>query len=632
MRYYKLLAFLVIPTIIEAAQSFQFPKVIPNPTLEDITSTTYIINNPDLPKGASYKHLENFKQFIAERRKIESRVNDIIASSFKIPHVLLSFSEYNFSTLEENEEHALEFVQRFFITHTLISLINMLFDTRYQNCGQEGFCCSNNSDKIISQIDDHYSIQLFLFFNRIQKGIAHYQQKRDKNFFSTLLDPSFFTTLLDFNGKALNPYVILLFARSCNGLRSMYRALINDIIIHLSLIPESHYEKFPFLKFFQQQEAVVLNYYKSFPSDRELIQDFKSPVCGDHKESDCNAEHFFGKDNYIRLDSICRPLIVNVPEDLKKIYLTLYNKVTNKGRIPLKITLHDFWAGKLEIPVTSTISGIIEKPQRPPAEQGMRAIQKEVKAILKDLGLEQESTPKTSTKSSKKKHYHGAPKAVAEAADVAQDVPEEDDEPSLIYNFNRELSQKKIEVDQRIADWYILEEGQPRALKKQGYLQAGTDRYALLHKTIQEKRTKQHALAHITFLHQLPYSLIKNIINYGTIIPGSTAAHTTIIGLIGIKKDDTFTYYQAEIAGEIKRKTFNIWHAFLRPLKNPSEIINDIVNLDPKDFEKIIAETSSDHADSKFTLPAEDKGWIINDQPTYVSIIKDKIEYVLFKN
>lgn len=646
MNIYKKLLFIILILnlhIYSAEQAAKAFTVTETPTEKQITSTSYLINYPIFPKGIEFKHLDKFREFVAYKTKQNTELTRYAESQPSFDDAELSLSIDDCKTILEDQTLSIQFVQRFFRYSLLISCINNLLDKRYFHCQKSGICCDNNLAPLVEKINDQNIISLLLYFNRIQTVVANYQQKHDSSVFYLLLDPHFFKSLIKFHRGLITPHIILLIARSCQAVYDMYRILINSILLTPTDTPDNH----PCFQFFDEQELKLLTFYSSF-NDEDFGEDatgskFQEKVCKGHG-SECTTKHFFGENNFIHFNKTHCKLIVELPEEFKKIYKKIYKKATVNGTSPLRLSITNAWSKKLQFPIffslpetLPTDPGFLGRVEKK-IEKGAKTIAAEVKALMKSLELEEESKkqkPSSSTKTPKGPKSGIAPKkeqpsAVAAAADQADNAQEEPEQPSILYTFNKPLSTKRIEIDERISDWYHYEKKNCIALKKQGYLTPGTVRNRILEETTDLCGTQEKAIQEIIFRHQLPYSLIKNILSYGTIASSSTHARTDITAIIGVKRGEQASYYQGEITGEIKGKEFKIWHSFLRPIDNIGNFMKSTLEGHNSEYRKEDGQAQDD--DSLFTLLGEDAGWQTDDQESHVIISRDGIQYTLFKN
>lgn len=354
-----------------------------------------------------------------------------------------------------------------------------------------------------------------------------------------------------------------------------------------------------------------------------------------------------------------------VSEEFKRTFFELYTVATHNNSVPVNVILHDFWAGEFTITVSPTIYGIIEgyvpsaygflgraegtakKPAQ--REENLDDLVKFIEGKDKSSSEKKGSAtkkqsnsaqPSSSSKSKdKKKEKQQSSTSSIGAGEAAAAAQPDDTQPTVapfsFYTCNTHLSNKQIELDSRILNWYkTTPNGANRGITTQGYLDKGTDRNAIFAREITQcDGNRDQAIANIIFRHQLPYSLIRSIVSYGTIQEGSTHERTTVTILVSYAQGaNRPIYYQAEITGRIEGPTFKIWHSFLRPITDISEYLqSNLLSMDHLELE-VSAEDLEADTDQRFIVLGEQHDWLTDDQFNQVIISKDDVRYTIFKN
>ena len=616
---------------------------LPKDSPIDLNESTIIIGNGSkLIKDTT--DFKIFKDFSIARLKSH---NDFGAAA--LPNITSSLhkfaSEYNGIKFKSQwlekvtETKSQQIIKKFFLLFTLVNFINNRFSDFFSS--QEYVFISSTRDLLEQgiMIRSFEHVNLLIAINRFIELIAQYQQNHNP----AVLEAIFNSNIVEIAQKFLEtehnnpPRYIKPFLQVIG---EIYDILINEITIYLRVnlpIVSSR----DHLTFFLDTELRKLTFYYRHFGDTEDPQEFKESKFYEYLGR-IDAHNHFESDKFIYVSR--GKLHVNLPADFQIKWFSLYNQATKNNQSPLYIDIKDFWAGTIQIPVTPNISGMIEgyvppveasietKPQQT-QHKSDKAIAAEVKALLKDLGLEEKTTskkgkkdsPSSTTQPQSKKGKK--PQPVAAAAD--EEKPEAHVLKNSIYRFNDRLFSKKILVEQRIKDWYqFTPKGSCKGITKQGYLTPGTNRNKILRDEIAQcKGDENKALANIIFRHQLPYSLIHSILSYGTISPNSTDQKTSITALVfASKRESEPVCYQAEIIGSIEGNTFHILHSFLRPVDNIKNTLQNILSNTVLPFEQ------DEEDESDFIVLGEQEGWKIDDRKSNVIISRDGIQYILCKN
>ena len=471
-------------------------------------------------------------------------------------------------------------------------------------------------------------IHMIILINRISSFISLYQRNKDPLGLELFSKSKFINFIEKIDSKKIipidSPYLHAVFA----AIREILDILIIDI--YLSILKTDI--KSERLKSLLKLEAErIMLYFEladtfrdlrvgewSLGSDEELLEHLNTKRLNDKKHI------FYTKEGVLQ---------INLPKELIDYYFTLYNKATNNNQNRLRTTLNDFWADEIEMPITPEIPGII---------QGYTRSQMSVKELMKEFGLEDATSSKPKGKA-KKKTPAGEKTSSKESAAASADSDDDTTKvPSVnhndtdsFYTFNRVLATKQIELDSRILNWYrTTQRGANKGITTQGYLDKDTDRNSIFtHEVSLCHGNQESAIARIIFRHQLPYSLIRTIVSYGTIQESSTDAETTVTALVRYTQGASqSTHFLGEITGNIDRNTFKIWHSFLRPIDNMQRFLR--TNLSSMNHIKMepSAEDLDAIEDQQFTILGEQEGWRVDDRFSQIVISKDDSQYVVFKN
>lgn len=641
--------------------SFSFTMLHPTelfykgiPSEETLNESTVVVGNfADIVKELNPKPWPFFYKFSANRLKSYN--------SFGIPLIkqirdcfLKYRSDYRRATLIKLDSipptKYYIIIKKFFLLFTLVKFINYkLSNDLYTNRGS----FISSIQNIVEELEDIISpqeVEVLLCMNRLIPLVAQYQQHKNPKALSALLTSNIGLLAQNLYSSTDRPHPIVLALFQLIG--ELYEILIIDICKYLELDQDKiEGEKNPATKkllLFLDKELRKIIFYFRILNDEEKMEEGKKYF--DEFKRDMNIADLYTPDNFIYLEGDF--LKINLSEEFKEQYFDLYDKATNHNQNPIEIELNDFHCNKFIIYITPTIPEIIEGYVSPApglfaqakaavgkaVHKSAKAIAAEVDTLLKDLGLEEEIKDKKDKKKapspatpaqSKREQKQQLPAAAAAAA---EEPSASASEPSL-YTFNAQLSTQRIEVDQRIKDWYqFTPKGSCKGITKQGYLTPGTDRNRILHEeTVKCRGDQDAAIKNIISAHQLPYSLIHSILSYGTVSSDSTPDHTSITALVLVAQGASEgIYYQAEIAGAIRGNAIHIWHSFLRPIDNIRVFLQNTF----LGIETTIApqEEGAEGDDSEFKILGEDKNWIVQDRTSQVIISKDATQYILFKN
>ena len=549
-------------------------------------------------------------------------------------------------------ENAQKILEGLFILYTSLNFINYALDSRIIRTYKNSLCVWQEQDIEKEKIDD-LSLQYYLFFYKRMKILYDYQSKK-------MIEPvlkivnspdlvdqlaTFFDPLYQESSTAkINKAT----AYSASAINEMYEILMMNFLSCLTM------SKNPILNYIYRVAINLSVYFYTFSYMEKKKQGqsaTRASILSEvqdlmfHSPYNCLSNRaemvYLGEDK----------LHVNMSPELQMIYFNLYNKVTHNNTVPFFMELHDFWAGKFTIKVTPTIPGIIDgyvspakitKPLEEPSSRKHLSNADEIDKLMKEFGLEDATSSKpkrkgkTKTAAGEKTSSKESAAASADSDDDTTKVPSVNhNDTDSFYTFNRVLATKQIELDSRILNWYrTTQRGTNKGITTQGYLDKDTDRNSIFTREVSLCHGNQEsAIARIIFRHQLPYSLIRTIVSYGTIQESSTDAETTVTALVGYTQGASqSTHFLGEITGSIDRNTFKIWHSFLRPIDNMQRFLR--TNLSSMNHLRI--ESSGEDLDAmedqQFTILGEQEGWRVDDRFSQIVISKDDSQYVVFKN
>jgi len=223
----------------------------------------------------------------------------------------------------------------------------------------------------------------------------------------------------------------------------------------------------------------------------------------------------------------------------------------------------------------------------------------------------------------------------------------------FLYNYNEELAYKPILLHRRVLEWYKGDGINCHAIQNQQYLEPGNLRNDTLEAVMRRGRLSQiEAIKQIIFQHTVPFSLIKAILTYGSILHNDDSI--TIEAHVQINCDTTeHHYFIAEVTGKICADHIKIWHTFLRasnPDDTTTQILQETSSLShlpseileiPTDMplqnlmQQITKEEQTIHHAGDclegFSSPIEIEKWEINDTTACVTVKQGSSLFTVFK-
>jgi hypothetical protein len=615
-----------------------------SPAESEITATSCLIGLPKLPSGVTFKYLDKFKEFLAHKKKKIAQLNFHIKSNLESYNPKLSLSIEDCREILKDRNLCLKFTKRLFKYHMLSDLINLTVVFGEFGSQAQGILCNVNSKKFTKKSTKQSELNLFTNLDKIQKSIANYQQKKDISFISTTLsDRNLLTQLFSSTIDVFHKY------QGVNDIKEFSSSIVQ--LLHESLemmisdflsIPfgEEDTDNNPCLKFLDEQIVGIQAYYRlciDLKFNGSEIRRILEEKFAKKDMRDSRYKFFFGKSNFNYIDVESLIIFSSLPLEFKDIFKAIFRKTNSSKDSDLICVMKTNWGKPIPIDMRTlplTLELVSQINPTPSDEQA----EGEVDLLMQIFKLQSTDDHAQDIKKdpkSKSSNEASAAEDIKEE-DHQDDLDDEDDDEddqddeikasTVLSKFNRSFYTKKITLDERISDWYHYKDKECAALRKQGYLDPASDRYLILRDIMSEGKTEEQAIQEIIFRHQLPYSLIKNIVLHGTIRPDSTSDCTYIASTIKVTRKEKSSIYIGEINGNVYGEIFKVWHSFLRPTRTKTSIPQENRKEDKS------GEYYTTEDDARFTILREQEGWTTQEDDTSVTISRDDIQYTLFKS
>ena len=642
MKIYKsFLIILICNTNIYAAEQITRAFTVKeSPAESEVTSTSCLIGLPKLPPGSKFKYLDKFKEFLAHKKKKISQLNRHIRSNLETYNPELSLSIEDCKDVLKDKDLCVKFTKRLFKYHMLSDVTSMTIVFGEFGSQAQGILCNVNSKKFTKKSVKVNERNLFANLDKVQRSIANYQQNMDTSFISTIVsDRNFLSSLLSSTLETFNKYpeIINDIKEFSSTIAQLLHESLEMMMSDFLSIPfgEEDADDNPCLKFLDEQIAGVQAYYRLCIDLKFNGTDIRSMLKSRWAKKDRRDsfyKFFFGKSNFNYIDVQSLIIYSSLPLEFKEIFKAICQKAHSIDPSTLRCTMKTDWGKPIAIDMRALPLTLEVISQTNPMLSDEEA-DKEVELFIKILELE---TSTHHSKDKKRGTKSQSPNGASAAEDIQEDEPEDEPEDiddaeetktsTAVSKFNKSFYTKRITIDERISDWYRYKDKECVALRKQGYFDTASDRNVILRDIMSEGKTEEKAIQEIIFRHQLPYSLIKNIVLHGAIRPDSTHDCTYITSTIKVTRKGTSSYYRGEINGNIHGEDFKVWHSFLRPIRTTQSVVQDDITKETSD------EYYATEDDAHFTTLGEQEGWTTKEDDTSVTISRDEIQYTLLKS
>lgn len=678
------------------------------PTEQRIVNSRYCVNLMDinkvalLPEAQQQKYIP-FKDYVTTFNTIQK---SFVETTSKISTKSLGFTFALEKILEEiikkqSIKEAYDFIYYFNILCTLIKATNFSLQQEYYSSTkfqisetlQQNTTTSTNQKKLstyleaVSRLVDNFQIKkssnIFKFF--FQAPDLYYNANQGLKNVKTYTQ----SVLNETNKQYLNRLALALYQAN---LTFIYEVVLNLMEKHPDNLLKTYFAYlFKFIDIYQNKQ------FADDGSPTDVMIGKRMQMCTTQfeklqKEIDAGFKEIQkiprNKGKYINISSCFITLPGNITlklsDEFKKLYFQVYDLAKNSPERLAWSSYNAFTNQNFTFRITPQIPGFIEKPhqENPIAETNDGSPEKALNNDLDDIdnimkAFEPEENQVKKTKKSKKnkaskktnstisvettkteKENTNEPEETNTTKDIDELEEEEKKEETAVssfYNYNDELANKRIFLQDRIKEWYMGKGQNCIAIKNQGYLTPDTLRNNTLKSVMhRDKLTQEEAIRKIIMQHQLPISLIKNILIYGTIIPNEDSS-ITVAAPVQYKNGDTPTvYYLAEIAGKIEGDSINIWHAFLRDVNIKKHLLNLVSNVGSKEtedtnrskVESLMKKLSLEERIEKkvdeiadkieetvegFIFAQEKDDWKVIDETVSVKIKKGNVTFTIFK-